>query len=335
MTESSSIPSTSKTVVPKRTRSGAGIASVRMSVPDNTVSNLEVARMTGVEPEWIVKRTGIEGRRAAGPDEDIMQFAAEASEGAIADAGLEPDDVDLVLFATMTYPEIMPAAAPTLADRLGIAATGAMDINAACNGFIAGLDVASSQVESGRSENALVVGADFMRDIIDETDRTTATVFGDGAGASIVTAVSGDTRIAPFARGADGSMGHVITASHAERRVEMVGYATFDAAVERLSEATLGAVETAGLTLDDIDHFVYHQANRRILTAVGERIGLGDKHVVDCIEHYGNSSAATVPIALASAQDAGELSEGDRVLIGAFGGGLMWGAAVVEWGAGT
>lgn len=317
-----------------RRLTGAALVSVGMAVPEQVVTNEEVGERLGITAEWIAGRTGIRERRQAGPDEDLMELAATASNRALAGAGLEPGDIDLILFATTTHTMIMPGAGPMLAKRLGAGTPSSMDIGAACNGFISALDLAASQVECGRATNVLVVGADLMRTIVDENDRDTAIVFGDGAGASVVTAVPGPGRISSFARGADGGLGHLITASHLDRRIEMMGHETFRMAVDCLSEITTQAVASAGLTLEDIDLFVYHQANSRILRSVGDRIGLDEGRVIDCIERYGNTSAATVPIALAEAQAAGRLKEGDRVLVSAFGGGMTWGAAVVEWGRG-
>lgn len=318
-----------------RPLTGAALVSVGMSVPERIVSNEEVGAQVGVSPDWIRERTGIEERRQAGPGEELLDFSERAARQALERAGIAAADLDLVLVATTTYTEIMPSASAVLAHRLGAPLPAAIDIGAACNGFVAALDLAVSQVESGRAKNALVVGADLMRSIIDETDRGTAIVFGDGAGACLVTAVEGPGRLSPFVRGSDGSFGHLIKASHIDRRIEMMGHETFREAVDRMAQITLEAIEVAGLTMDDIDLFVYHQANSRILRSVGERINLPAEKVADYIGHYGNTSAGSIPITLAEAEAAGRLKEDSRVLIAAFGSGLTWGATVAEWGRGT
>lgn len=310
------------------------MVSVGMAVPDRVVRNSEVGARVGVSPEWIKERTGIDERRQAGPGEDLLDFAEQAARSALSKADVRIEEVDLVLVATTTYREIMPSASAMLAHRLGASLPAAVDVGAACNGFVAALDLATAQIESGRAANVLVVGVDMMRSIVDETDRGTAIVFGDGAGACLVCAVEGRGRIAPFIRGSDGSFGHLIRASHIERRIEMMGHETFREAVDRLALITQEAVKAAGTTIDGIDLFVYHQANSRILRAVGSRIKLPADRVADYIGPYGNTSAATVPICLAEAEAEGRLHEGSRVLIAAFGSGLTWGATVVEWGRG-
>lgn len=310
------------------------MVSVGMAVPEQVVPNEDVAVHFGVTADWIKDRTGIEERRRARPGEELLDFAEEAARRALDGAGITAKEVDLVLVATTTYTEIMPSASAMLAHRLGAALPAAMDVGAACNGFVAALDLATAQVESGRAKNVLVVGADLMLSIVDEGDRGTAIVFGDGAGACVVRAVAGPGRIAPFIRGSDGAFGHLIKASQIERRIDMMGHETFREAVDRLAQITLEAVEAAGTTIGDVDLFVYHQANSRILKAVGERINLPAERVADYIGHYGNTSAATIPISLAEAEREGRLRAGSRVLVAGFGSGLTWGATVVDWGEG-
>lgn len=311
------------------------MVSVGMSVPEQVVPNEKVAAVLDITADWIRERTGIEERRRAAADEQLLDFAEEAARSALKRAEVLIEEVDLVLVATTTYTEIMPSASAMLAHRLGANLPAAMDIGAACNGFVAALDLAVSQIESGRARNVLLVGADLMLSIVDERDRGTAIVFGDGAGACVLCAVEGPGRVSPFVRGSDGSFGHLIRASQIDRRIEMMGHETFREAVDRLAQVTLEAIEAAGLKMDDIDLFVYHQANSRILKSVGDRINLPADRVADYIGHYGNTSAASIPITLAEAEADGRLREGSKVLIAAFGGGLTWGATVVEWGRGA
>jgi 3-oxoacyl-[acyl-carrier-protein] synthase-3 len=209
-----------------------------------------------------------------------------------------------------------------------------MDIGAACTGFLSALSLAAAQVECGRCDHVLVIGADVLSRITDKTDRGTAALFADGAGAGVVsTADGGAGLIGHIALHADGTGAPAITASHAERLIHMQGHDTFKAAVQRLSESTLEAVESAGLELDDIGLFVYHQANARILAAVAERLELPRERVIDCIDRYGNTSSATLPIAMADARERGMLEPGMNVLLAAFGAGFTWGAGVIQWGA--
>lgn len=317
-----------------RPLTGAAVVSVGMAVPDRVVSNDEVGSRLGVTSDWIRERTGIEERREAGPKEELLDFAERASRIALERGGVSPAEIDLILVATTTYPEIMPSASAMLGQRLGAPLPAAMDIGAACNGFVAALDLAAAQIESGRARNVLLVGVDLMRSIVEETDRGTAIVFGDGAGACLVCAVEGQGRISSFVRGSDGNFGHLIRASQIERRIEMMGHETFREAVDRLAQITVETVEAAGTSFDEIDLFVYHQANSRILRAVGERINLPADRVANYIAAYGNTSAGSIPITLAEAESDGKLREGSRVLVAAFGSGLTWGATILDWGRG-
>ncbi len=318
--------------LPPAGRLGAAIAGLGVAVPEALVGNAPIAARLGVEEEWIVRRTGVRERRVAAPEERLCDFAALAAARALPAAGLEPRDLDLVLVATFSNDELTPAAAPRVAAALGAGtAVTAIDVNAACTGFVAALALAAGQIECGRAANALVVGADLMTRLTDPDDRSTAALFGDGAGA-VVLRGAGEGRIGPVVFGSDGDNGDLVRASRAEGLMRMAGHETFRHAVARLCEVSVAATEAAGRRLGDLDLFVYHQANARILGAVGERLGLDPARVVDCIGRYGNTSAATIPLALDAARADGRLRDGDRVLLAAFGAGLTWGATVVEWG---
>jgi 3-oxoacyl-[acyl-carrier-protein] synthase-3 len=208
---------------------------------------------------------------------------------------------------------------------------GALDLGAACTGFLAGLSLATAQLESRRARTVLVIGAEVLSRIVDYTDRRTAGLFGDAAGAAVLTA-GGPGRIGGIVLRSDGSRGELITAAHEERLLRMDGRATFRAAVAALEAVSVEALSDAGLATEEIDLFVYHQANSRIISAVGERLGLPEERVVDCIETFGNTSAASIPVALSQAASDGRLAPGSRVLVGAFGAGLTWGAGIIEWG---
>jgi 3-oxoacyl-[acyl-carrier-protein] synthase-3 len=312
-------------------RPGVAVASVGVSVPDTVVTNAQIGERLGVDDDWIARRTGIHSRRIARPDERLDAHATEAARSALAQAGVSASDVDLVIVATTTSDELMPGTAPLVAHALGATGAGAFDVGSACTGFLSALAVGAAQVEAGRSRCAVVIGADFMSRITDPDDRATAAVFADGAGA-VVLEQSGQGRIGPVVLGSDGAGADHIKASRADGKIRMRGHETFREAVARLTLCTHQAVRAAGVSLDEIDLFVYHQANGRILSAVGERLGLSAGRVVDCIGQYGNTSAATLPLALAFSQREGMLSPGDRVLLGAFGAGFTWGATVLEWG---
>ncbi len=313
-------------------KTGAAIASVGVSVPAKVVENPEIEARLGVGERWIERRTGIRARRIAGLEERLSTHAALAGKQALDRAGVLASELDLVLVATTTADEVMPNAAPLVAHSLGAGRAGAFDVGAACTGFLSALAVGSAQIEAGRAHNVLVVGADFMSRVTDPADRATAAVFADGAGAVVLTAIAGGGRVGPIVLGADGDGADHIFVGRSDGLIRMRGHETFREAVTRLSLATLEATRAAAIDLDEIELFVYHQANGRILAAVGERLGLASDRVVDCIGEYGNTSAATLPLALAFSERSRALKAGDRVLLGAFGAGFTWGATVVEWG---
>ena len=311
----------------------AAIASVAMAVPENVVTNATVAENAGVTEQWIVHRTGVHERRHVSEGERLQDLATAAGRRALDEAGLSASEIDLVLVATVGADELLPNAAPLVALDLGAHSAGAMDVGAACTGFLSALSLATAQVECGRCEHVLVIGADFLSRFTDPSDRGTAALFADGAGAVVVGAADGGPGlIGHIALHADGTGAGAICATHDEKIIHMQGHDTFKAAVHRLSESTLEAVERVGLDLDDIGLFVYHQANARILAAVGERLGVDRERVIDCIDRYGNTSSATLPIALADARERGMLEPGMNVLLAAFGAGFTWGAGVIQWG---
>ena len=312
---------------PARTASITGLGHY---LPDEVVPNDPIAERIGVDDEWIVRRTGIRSRRRAAPDERLIDLAANAGAQALKDAQTDPDEIDLVLVASLSQDQLTPNAAPLVAHALGADRAGALDLGAACSGWLSGLSLAAAQVEIGRAERVLLIAADILTRLTDYQDRKTAALWGDGAGAVVVGA-NGDGAIGPVVLSADGGLADVITASHEERLLRVEGHETFQTAVKRLSEATLEALERAELTLDDIDIFVYHQANARILRAVGERLDLASEKVADYIAEVGNTSAASIPLTLALLRDDGRLHAGQRVLVSAIGAGFTWGAGTIDW----
>jgi 3-oxoacyl-[acyl-carrier-protein] synthase III len=287
-----------------------------------------------VTEQWIVHRTGVHERRHVSEGERLQDLARDAGARALEEAGVSAEDIDLVLVATVSSDEILPNAAPLLAKDLGAVRAGAMDIGAACTGFLSALQLAAAQVEGGRCDNVLVVGAEVLSRFVDPRDRGTSALFADGAGAAVVApAAEGGGRIGEIVLRSDGGGGPSIKADLDEQIIRMQGHDTFKAAVQRMSEATIEAVHRQGLELDDIGLFVYHQANARILVAVGDRLGLDSDRVINCIDRYGNTSSATLPIALVDARERGMLESGMPVLLAAFGAGFTWGAGVIEWAA--
>jgi 3-oxoacyl-[acyl-carrier-protein] synthase-3 len=314
---------------------GAAVLSVGTSLPDTVVTNATIAARIGKTDDWIYTRTGIRERRHAAPGERMSDHTEAASRIALERAGIEAAQLDLIVVGTLSPDEPMPNSAATLAHALGAARAGAIDVNAACTVFLSALALAVGQVEAGRAEHVLVVGADFLSHVLDHYSKATAMLFADGVGAVVVGATpAGAGRIGPLLLRADASEPEYLALARGEATIRMDGHATFKHAVNRMAEITRESVAAAGLTLDQIDLFVYHQANARIVKAVGERLELDEARVVDCIELVGNMSAASVPYALDVALQDGRLREGTRVLLSAFGGGFTWGGGVIEWGRG-
>ena len=315
----------------ERAVAGAAIGAAGMAVPEQVIENEPIQERLGLEGEWITKRTGISRRHVLAPGERLIDIAAKAGGAALAAAALDAEDVDLVLVATTTKDHITPDAAPLVAAELGARGAGAFDVGAACTGFVTGVAVARGQIETGAAECVLVIGADALYQYLDRDDKRTAGLFGDGAGAVVMTATDPPGRVGTPVLRADGGQADLIFAQHGGT-IEMKGRETFEHAVARLSEVTEEALAAVGIEAADIDLFVYHQANRRILRAVGERLALPPDRVLDYIAEYANTSAATIPIALAEAQADGALAPGQRLLLAAFGAGFTWGAVVVDWG---
>ncbi len=314
------------------TARGAAMLSVASCLPPTVVTNDQVAARIGKDDEWIYTRTGIRERRHAQPGERLSDFCATAGRLALERAGITADQLDLILIGTVTADEPLPAAAPIVAQLLGAHRAGAMDLAAACTGFLSALSLGTAQIESGRARYVLAIGADFVSRVTDQTSKATAMLFADGVGAVVLGATEGEARVGPVLLRADGAGASNLFIPRETGLIEMDGHETFKHAVNRMSETTREAVAAAGLTLEEIDLFVYHQANARILRAVAERLELDESRIVDCIELTGNMSAGTVPYALDVARRDGRLRAGTRILLSAFGAGFTWGAGVATWG---
>jgi 3-oxoacyl-[acyl-carrier-protein] synthase-3 len=307
------------------------VVSVASAFPRESIPTAAIEGRLGLDHDWIVKRTGVlRGHRAA-PWERLSDLGARASRRALDDANVKPTEIDLVLLATKTPKEGGPSVAAPIARGIAACQAEAMDIGAACSGFLGALSMATGCVEGGRAKRVLVVGADLMSRLIDHGDRVTAGIFGDGAGAVVVCAVEGPSAIGPYVLGSDGGNSDAITAPQPSGPIRMDGPRTFRRAMECLVDVSREAMHKAGLTVEDIDLVVPHQANARITSALTERLGVDPERVVDCIATYGNTTGGTLPTALAHARDHGRLRHGSRVLLAAFGAGLIWGALVLTW----
>jgi 3-oxoacyl-[acyl-carrier-protein] synthase III len=312
----------------------ASIGPPAMRVPELVVPNKEVAGRLGVKDGWIESRTGVHERRRATGDEQLATLAAAAGREALELARLTPHDLDLILVATITADDLIPNAAPVVAAELGAPQAGACDIGAACTGFITAIALGAGAIESGRAEHVLVIGADFLSRYADYDDKRTAGLWGDAAGAVTLSGGSSQARIAPVVLHTDPAGPALVYARRGEAKLRMEGPETFRYAVDLVSEVSREAARRAGVELDDIDLFVFHQANGRILSAVGARLELDPERVVDCIAGFGNTSAASIPVALCRAREDGRLRPDATVLFGAIGAGFTYGAFVTRWGAG-
>jgi 3-oxoacyl-[acyl-carrier-protein] synthase-3 len=307
---------------------GAAVLSLGTALPERAVTSALIGARMGVRDDWVESRTGIAERRVASDGDSLTELAAEAGRRALVAADADPADVDLVLVATFTPDEHLPNAAPLVAHALGAPRAGAFDVGAACTGFLTALGVATAQVEARRADLVLVVGADLTTRVVDPHDRATAAVFGDGAGAVLVGPAPAPGMIGPLILRSDATGAPYIRIGRDDGLIRMDGHETFKAAIARMAEVTLEALEAAELEVADVDLFVYHQANARILAGVGDRLGLPPERVVNAIGTLGNTSAASLPLALESAAP----WPGARVLLGAFGAGFTWGAATLAWG---
>jgi 3-oxoacyl-[acyl-carrier-protein] synthase-3 len=308
----------------------AGIVGLGVSLPADEVASDAIGERLGLAPGWIERRTGIGSRRRAAADLRVSDLAAEAARAALADSDIDAGEIDTVLVATLAPDDFTPNTAPQVAHAVGATEAGAMDIGAACTGFVSGLTVGAALIESGRARNVLVVGAEILSRHTNFDDRSTAGLFGDGAGAVVLSPGTGGT-LRRAVLGSDGAAAPYIVAPRETGLLEMDGHETFKRAVRTLVTNAVQTVAANGLELDDIDLFVLHQANGRIITAVREALEVEPERVLDVIAAVGNTSAASIPLALAEARERGVLADGATVLLGAVGAGFTWGAVVVDW----
>ncbi|MFP4004669.1 MAG: beta-ketoacyl-ACP synthase III [Alphaproteobacteria bacterium] len=311
-------------------------------LPERVLTNDELAHMVDTSDEWIVERTGIRERRIAADDELTSDLAIHAARAALRQADRAPSDIDLVVVATATPDKTFPATATRVQAELGIVQGAAFDLQAVCTGFVYALSVADALIRTGQSSRALVIGAETFSRILDWTDRTTCVLFGDGAGALVLESVDGP--VSPGGRGvlssylrADGRYSGLLHVDGGPSTTQTVGHLrmegreVFRHAVVNISEAILTAVHRAGLAIGDIDWFVPHQANQRILDGTARKLGVSAERMISTVARHGNTSAASVPLALNEAVEDGRIGRGDLVLMEAMGGGFTWGASLVRW----
>lgn len=321
------------------------ISGTGSAVPDRVVTNFEIEKIVDTSDEWIVTRTGIKERRIAPPEMAASDLGFPASVAALQDAGLTPKDLDGIIVATVTPDQVFPATGCLLQARLVAPQAWAFDVSAACSGFLYSLNVARGLIASGCADNILVVGTDLLSRLTNWTDRTTCILLADGAGAAVLSPGDSSHRIVELELGADGSCGSLIempaggsrmpasedTVRQRLHTVHMKGNEVYKMGTRGMADVCVKVLEKAGYSPADVDLLVPHQANLRIIEATAKRLDIPMEKVFTNIHKYGNTSAASVPLALDEARRTGRLHEGDLVLMVVFGGGLTWGAALVKW----
>jgi len=307
----------------------AGIVGIGGYVPEKIVTNKDLEKIMDTSDEWIRTRTGIEERRIAGDDMDTSDMAYLAAKNAIEDAGLVPEDLDMILVATVTPDQPFPSVACRIQERLGAKKAAAMDISAACAGFMYGMVTAKQFVEVGTYKYILIVGVEKLSKITDWNDRNTAVLFGDGAGAAVIGQVSEGKGILSFELGADGTGSKHL---YQDEYIIMNGREVFKFAVRQMGESSINVLEKAGLSKEDVDFLIPHQANIRIMEASRQRLELPEEKMSKTVHKYGNTSAASIPLSLLHEVQAGKIKDGDVLVMVGFGGGLTWGAIAIRWG---
>ncbi|GIN84017.1 3-oxoacyl-[acyl-carrier-protein] synthase 3 protein 1 [Heyndrickxia sporothermodurans] len=309
----------------------AGIIGLGKYSPEKVLTNFDLEKMMDTSDEWIRTRTGIEERRIAEKDMDTSDMAYEAACQAIKDAQISPEEIDLILVATVTPDQPFPSVACMLQDRLGAKKAAAMDVSAACSGFMYGLITAKQFIETNAYKYVLIVGAEKLSKITNWEDRNTAVLFGDGAGAAIMGPVSEGRGILAFELGADGSGGKHLYEDE-NKHIVMNGREVFKFAVRQMGESSINVLEKAGLTKEEVNFLIPHQANIRIMEASRQRLDLPIEKMSKTVNKYGNTSSASIPISLVEEYEAGKIKEDDIIVLVGFGGGLTWGAIALKWG---
>ncbi len=323
----------------------AGILGTGHSYPEGILTNADLEKMVETSDEWITTRTGIKQRRKAGPGEYTSLFAVRAAGQAIERARLDPSEIDLLLCATVTPDQILPSTGCIIQAELGANNAAAMDIVAACSGFLYGMSLADSMIRTGQAKNVLVIGAEILTQYVDYTDRGTCVLFGDGAGAAVLGPVEGGRGILGARIKSDGRYAEQLyspgggtrlpptaeTLAQGDHYFKMKGNELFKVAVRSMADISRDLLEKAGMSSDDIKLFIPHQANQRITEAVADRLNVDKSRVYSNIAVHGNTSSASIPIALDECVEAGRVKEGDIVLMASFGGGATWGSVLMRW----
>lgn len=324
----------------------AVIAGTGHAVPEGILTNADLATMVDTTDEWIRSRTGIRERRRVADGDVLSDYCVAASRKALEAAGIAAKDLDTLIVATCTPDTPIPAVACTVQNKLGAKKAAAWDTNAACSGWLYSLHITDALIQAGKSRNVLIVGAEFLTRYVDYTDRGTCVLFGDGAGATVIQATRADHGVLSTNVRCDGEGACFINmpgggSSHPPNRpetleqrlgfIKMMGGETFKVAVRSMTEVCKEVLNESGFTTADVSWMIPHQANERIITAVGERLAIPPERCILNIDRYGNTSAASIPIALDESVRGGKIKKGDLVLFTAFGGGLTWGAALVRW----
>ncbi|MEN2767652.1 beta-ketoacyl-ACP synthase III [Ornithinibacillus xuwenensis] len=310
---------------------GVGVLGVGHYAPAKIVTNQDLEKTVDTSDEWIRTRTGIEERRIAEDDMDTSDMAYHASLSALEDANVKPEDIDLILVATVTPDTPFPSVSCIIQEKLGAWNAAAMDVSAACAGFMYGMVTAKQFIESKVYKHVLVVGAEKLSKITDWSDRNTCVLFGDGAGAAIMGEVSESKGILSFELGANGSGG-----AHLYQKkdgfLSMNGREVFKFAVRQMPDSSVNVIEKIGLGKEDVDYLIPHQANIRIMEAARERLGISEERMATTIKKYGNNSSASIPMALSESVKDGKIKENDLIVLVGFGAGLTWGAIALRWG---
>ncbi|UCZ51969.1 ketoacyl-ACP synthase III [Bacillus shivajii] len=307
----------------------AGVIGMGTYVPEKVITNKELETKIDTSDEWIQTRTGIKERRIASGEIDTSHMAFNAAKEAIQDANISPDDIDLILVATVTPDQPFPSVSSMLQHQLGATNAAAMDISAACAGFIYGMVTAKQFIDSGAHNNVLVIGVEKLSKIVDWEDRNTAVLFGDGAGAAVMGQVSEGRGILSYDLGSDGSGGEHIKQ---DEFLRMNGREVFKFAVRQMGESSLSVVEKAGLTKEDVNFIIPHQANIRIMESARQRLELPIEKMSKTVDRYGNTSSASIPLSLKYDLEHGKIKDDDVVVLVGFGAGLVWGSVALRWG---
>ncbi len=308
---------------------GTRITGTGVYLPKSVLTNHDLEKLVDTSDEWITTRTGIKERKIA-KEESVLEMAKTASLKALKDAGLEPEDIDVVIVATLTPEKRFPSTACLLQSELGIRRGYAFDISAACSGFIYALDTADALIKSGKAKRVLITGVEKLSEVVDWSDRSTCVLFGDGAGAVITEGSEGDSDVLASSLYSDGSLWDILYAD-CDGYIKMKGRELFKVAVRNMEQACREVCDKAGVSPSEIDLLVPHQANVRIINSLAEKLGIQAEKSFVNIQRYGNTSAASIPIAIHEAIQEGKLKRGDLLLLTAMGGGLTWGAVLLRY----